>query len=130
MELIIPGALPPHSVAEETAAHVGKNATLLRRLFEYGIPHIHLADPDQTGCTPYEAWLVQHYQFAPSPGQAPCAALAPILAPDAAAETPLWLFQPAHFGLSNSGAHMLTADDIAVTEQESLALYKNAVDIF
>ncbi|MGH8843490.1 MAG: hypothetical protein ACREX1_12440 [Advenella sp.] len=130
MELIISGALPPHSVAGETAVHLEKTATLLRRLFEYATPHIHLADPDQTGCTPYEAWLVQHYQFAPTPGQAPCAALAPILVPEAQNTEPVWLFQLAHFGLSNSGAHMLTAGDIAVTEQESVALYESAIDIF
>ena len=130
MELIIIGALPPDSVADETAEHLEKTAVLLRRLFEHGTAHSHAADPDQTGCTPFEAWLVQHYQFAPAPGQNPSAGLAPILLPQAKADEPLWLFQLAHFGLSNSGAHMLTATDIAVTEQESLALYDSAADIF
>src|SRR5690606_38679014 len=42
----------------------------------------------------------------------------------------VWLFQLAHFGLTNTGAHMLTATDIAVTEEESLALYDSAAEIF
>ncbi|AHG63950.1 hypothetical protein [Advenella mimigardefordensis] len=130
MQLIISGALPPQSLADETAIHLEKTATLLRRLFEYATPHNHPADQDLTGCTPYEAWLVQRYQFAPVADQAPCAALAPILVPDAPAAAPVWLFQLAHFGLSNSGAHMLTASDIAVTEKESQALYESAAEIF
>lgn len=130
MELIIIGALPPSSVAGETARHMENTAPLLRRLFEHGNARIHPADPDLTGCTPYEAWLLQQHQFTPQAGQNPCAGLAPILVADNQAQEPVWLFQLAHFGLSNSGAHMLTAEDIALTEQESLALYESAGQIF
>jgi len=130
MELIITGALPPASVADETARHLANAAPLLQRLFEHAVAQVHLADPDQTGCTAYEAWLLGQYRFVPDAAQTLCAALAPVLAPGGPADEPVWLFQLAHFGLSQSGAHMLTADDIAVTEQESLALYESAADIF
>lgn len=130
MELIIIGALPPSSVADETARHMEKTAPLLTRLFEHARADEHLADPDQTGCTPYEAWLLQRHRFEPQESQTLCAGLAPILVPGTDADRPLWLFQLAHFGLSNSGAHMLTARDIDVTEQESLALYESAHEIF
>lgn len=130
METIIIGALPPSSVADETARHMEKTAPVLTRLFQHASAQLHDADPDQTGCTAYEAWLLHHYQFEPQDAQLLSAGLAPLLVPGQLPEEPLWLFQLAHFGLSNSGAHMLTADDIGVTEQESLALYESACEIF
>ncbi len=130
MEMIIIGALPPPPVAKDIAGHLEKTAPLLLRLFERATAKIHPADPEQTGCTPYEAWLVQQYGFTPEAHQNLSSALAPILQPGAHRDEATWLFQLAHFGLGTNGAYMLTDTDIAVSQDESLALYESAGDIF
>lgn len=131
MQIVIPGALPNAGTARELTPHLVKTAPNLVRRFEGSharSTNINLLD---TACTSLEYWLLQHRGFLPENSQNMSAGLGPLWAqspvsPDQA----VWLAELVHVSPSRDGAGLLPAAQLAITPEQSLALFQAAKPLF
>jgi len=131
MDIVISGILPHSSIASELASQAAKAAPTLFQKLENSKGTVHLLDPNKTGCTPFEYWQLEHRQFAPVGQQNHAAGLGPLYATHPhSRDQPVWLLELAHIALGAANATLLTADDLVISESESLALFESAQVVF
>ncbi|MBK1781149.1 hypothetical protein JHL22_07960 [Advenella sp. WQ 585] len=131
MDIVISGILPHSSIAAELASQAAKAAPSLFQKLENSKGTVHLLDPGETGCTPFEYWQLAHRQFTPAGQQNYAAGLGPLYAPrQYNRDQPVWLLELAHIALGAANATLLTADDLVISESESLALFESAQVVF
>ena len=131
MDIVISGILPHSSIASELARQAAKAAPTLFQKLENSKGTVHLLDPNETGCTPFEYWQLEHRQFTPVGQQNHAAGLGPLYSPHSHnRDQPVWLLELAHIALGASNATLLTADDLVISESESLALFESAQVVF
>lgn len=80
MQILIPGALPPASLARELANHLPQRAPTLHAWMTRARAEVESLDARETGCTPAEAWELRQAGFQPEPGQRLGAGLGPLRA--------------------------------------------------
>ena len=134
MQIVLPGALPDASIAQELAPHLEKNApqlvAWLGRAHAKTIP----APPADTFCTPFEYWILSRHGFTPGPGQRASAGLAAAYALtsgiDAAPDRALWLGQLVHVAPARDGAALIPANELEIEPEENAALFEAAAEYF
>jgi hypothetical protein len=130
MRIVLPGALPDPPEARELAAHLQRNAPTLAHWFSRARAHSQLADPANTGCTPYEYWQLEQYGFQPEPGRNFATGLGPLYAGSKAqAAEPVWLAELVHVSPSRDGAALLPANELNISPQHSVALLESVQDM-
>ncbi|NLY63342.1 MAG: hypothetical protein GX070_00045 [Alcaligenaceae bacterium] len=131
MDIVISGIIPHSSIASELAKQAGKAAPNLFQRLQAGKDAVHLLDPNETGCTPFEYWQLKTRQFTPLGQQNYATGLGPLYANRPhTQDQPVWLLELAHIALGAASATLLTADDLAISEAESLALFESAQVVF
>lgn len=131
MDIVISGILPHSSIASELARQAAKAAPSLFQKLENSKGTLHLLDPNETGCTPFEYWQLEQRQFTPVGQQNHAAGLGPLYSTHSPnRDQPVWLLELAHIALGASNASLLTADDLVISESESLALFESAQVVF
>lgn len=131
MQIVLPGALPDPREARELTSYLQKTAPTLLRWLQQGRARSISADPALTGCTPYEQWLLTARGFKTRGEQNLSAGLGPLwlqqTAPDNA---PIWLAELVHVSPSRDGAALLPASELAITPEQSVALFESAQILF
>lgn len=136
MRIVLPGALPDPREARELTAYLHKTAPTLARWMEQGLAAATRADPAETGCTPYETWQLRERGFRPRPEQNFASGLGPLYLGEAAADTamppgqPVWLVELVHVSPSRDGAALLPAASLAITPEQSVALFQSVAPMF
>lgn len=130
MILVIPQALPPAGVASALVDQLeGHTPTLLGWLSKVPSKH-EVIHPDNTLCTPYQAWTLQRAGFTPEPDQ-PWGAGWAVLAADAlTASTPnarVWLAHFVHFAVSQHGVSLADPASLDLDEDDAQALLEAAL---
>ncbi|WP_322995144.1 hypothetical protein [Castellaniella sp.] len=125
MHIVIPGAWPDPEVATELAPHLAQRAPTLAHWLGKGKPVISPSLAANTWCTPLEHWLLDAHGFIPAPAEHISAGLGPLRAPTLDDE-PVWLAELIHMAPSRDGAALLPADTLAITTEQSEALWASA----
>ncbi len=131
MQIVLPGALPAAREARELTSYLQEAAPTLLRWLEESRATTILADPAQTGCTPYEQWHLAARGFKLKAGQNLSAGLAPLWAATATnSSEPVWLAELVHVSPSRDGAALLPARELVITPEQSVALFESARSLF
>lgn len=132
MQIVLPGALPDAAIAQALAAPMQEKAPRYAGWLARAQAEIIPAAPEDTYCTPYEAWLLRHHGFRAEPGSRPSSGLAAIVARVASVPVepsqPLWLGQLVHVAPSRDGAALIPGSELAIAPGESVALFESAAD--
>lgn len=126
MRILLAGALPPPSVAAALVSPLQTAAPTFAGWLTLSRTQSQTVDTAASLCTPWEAWLLQECGFEPRPGQAPSAGLGPLLGPESGHAGPVWLLELAHFSPSRDGAVLIPARQLAITQEQSVALFASA----
>lgn len=131
MRIVLPGALPDPREARELTSYLPKTAPTLLRWLELGRARAAPADPAHTGCTPYEQWQLTQRGFTAQDGQNLSAGLAPLWAEHPPQDhAAIWLAELVHVSPSRDGAALLPASELAITPEQSVALFESAQSLF
>ncbi|WP_144633562.1 hypothetical protein [Bordetella genomosp. 13] len=160
MLIVIPGALPPASVAPELAKRLPKQAPALHAWLQAGQAQAEAFDVHAQGCTPFEAWRLEQAGFRGQPGLPFGAGLGPLLAAQAGADAPppalpaatgdasassavpppaasaasanapIWLAELVHMALGTDQASLLDPDQMDLRPEEAAALHAAAAPLF
>lgn len=127
MQIVLPGALPDPREARELTSYLQKTAPTLVRWLEQGRARSIATDPASSGCTSYEQWLLAASGFKPRKEQNLSAGLGPLwLQQPVPDNTPVWLAELVHVSPSRDGAALLPASELAITPEQSVALFESA----
>lgn len=132
MQIVLPGALPASApIAAELAKRLPAAAPTLYAWMRAADARVEPFDPQEQGCTSFEAWQLRQAGFQPAPGQQLGAGLGPFLGGDAAAvnET-VWIADLAHVALGTDQAVLLPAQSLELTAEEGAALFDAARPLF
>jgi hypothetical protein len=141
MQIVLPGALPDPREARELTPYLLKAAPTLANWLQYSHAAIKPANPAETGCTPYEQWLLGALGFEPGAGQNLSSGLGPlwlnssapsghIPGPPAKSDQIVWLTELVHVSPSRDGAALLPARELAISADQSVALFESAQRLF
>ena len=134
MQIVLPGALPDASIAQELASHLEKNAPQLVAWLARARAETIPARPADTLCTPFEYWVLRRHGFTPHADERPSAGLAAAHALASAIpappEQPLWLAQLVHVAPARDGAALIPANELQITPEENTALFDAAAEYF
>ncbi|NYT36527.1 hypothetical protein ERD78_06540 [Allopusillimonas soli] len=132
MRIVLPGALPDPAVAGELAAHLGNSAPTLLQWLSHARCTAHAADTAASGCLPHELWLLQACGFQPEGDQNFATGLGPLHAGKAGHhdDQPIWVAELVHVAPSRDGAALLPARELAITPDQSVALFESVHDRF
>lgn len=133
MQIVLPGALPGAAAGTELVKHLPAVAPRLVKWLENSRGTALSADPTQTFCTPLEAWLLAQHGFEKEPTQKLGAGLGPLLAAPHIADAdnhPVWLIELVHLAAAREGAMLQPARKLALTQEESRALFETAASLF
>ncbi len=126
MRIVLPGALPDPREARELISYLPAAAPTLLGWLERGRAKAVPADPARAACTPLEQWQLIQRGFRPAAGQNFATGLGPLLAPGAAEPSlPVWLAELVHVSPSRDGAALLPASELAITPDQSVALFES-----
>jgi len=131
MRIVLPGALPDPGQARELTSYLQKTAPTLLGWMERARARSIAADPAVTGCTPYEQWQLAACGFRPEAGQKLAAGLGPLWAQqNTPPDQPVWLLELVHVAPSRDGAALLPARELAITPEQSVALFESVQTLF
>ena len=131
MRIVLPGALPGPTIAAELLSHLPAAAPRLIKWLENSQATHVAADPEQTRCTPLEAWQLRASDYQAQSGQVRGAGLGPFLANGHITDDkPVWLLELVHLAAAREGAILQPARTLAITAEESQALYDTASALF
>lgn len=131
MRIVLPGALPEPGQASELISYLQKNAPTLLGWMQRARARSITADPAVSGCTPYEQWQLTACGFRPDAGQKLSAGLGPLwLRKTATPNEPVWLLELVHVAPSRDGAALLPASELAITPEQSVALFESVQALF
>lgn len=131
MRIVLPGALPDPREARELTAYLQKTAPTLLGWLQQARARIIAADPARSGCTPYEQWQLLAHGFSPGSEQNFATGLGPLWAQDVAEQDqPVWLTELVHVSPSRDGAALLPAGELAITPDQSVALFESVQALF
>src|SRR5690606_33732078 len=131
MRIVLPGALPDPREARELTAYLQKTAPTLLGWLQQARARSIGADPARSGCTPYEQWQLLSHGFSPENEQNFATGLGPLWAQDVAEQDqPVWLTQLVHVAPSRDGAALLPASELAITPEQSVALFDSVQALF
>lgn len=132
MRIVLPGALPDPREARELLPHLTKTAPSLLAWLERSRATCIVADPAQTYCTAWEYWQLLQHGFTAGPEQTASSGLGPLAghSVQSGADDPVWLVELSHVSPSRDGAVLIPARDLAITPEESNALFESSQTLF
>lgn len=131
MRIVLPGALPDPREARELTAYLPKAAPTLLGWLQRAHARSIAADPARSGCTPYEQWQLLARGFSPKGDQNFATGLGPLWAQGVAEQDqPVWLVELVHVSPSRDGAALIPASELAITSEQSVALFESAQSLF
>lgn len=130
MDIVIAGALPHSSIASEAGNFLPKSAPHFLERLQTHQAQAQDIDVESTGCTPLETYQLQAAGLATQ-----AANLGALYLPEALQATVqpghgIYLMRLGHIALGQNSAILHTADELAITPAQSLALFENAQTIF
>ena len=145
--LVLPGALPPSTIAADIAAALRAPASptpgsspVFTGWLSRAKSSISSFDIAQQGCSPHEGWWLARAGYdadadrAGRPAEAPApvlgAGLAPLLVPASPETDPVWVGRLAHIRISQDHLSLADPDELDVTDAESAALLDAARHVF
>lgn len=135
MQIVLSGALPEPPYASKLLPELEKVAPTLVHWLNQSQSTLQVLDSNQERCTALECWQLQQAGFQPKPAQHSSAGLGVLwmqsqqnltLAPDES----VWLGELVHISPSRDGAALIPASDLAITPEESEALFSSSVAWF
>jgi hypothetical protein len=131
MRIVLPGALPDPREARELISYLPATAPTLLSWLERGKASATATDPAEAACTPLEQWQLISHGYRAEAGQNLAAGLGPLLVPDTpATDRPIWLVELVHVSPSRDGAALLPASELAITPEQSVALFESVQALF
>jgi hypothetical protein len=130
MQIMIPGALPPHPVALELAGHVEKTCPqLIARMRSMAWQRIDLA-AERFGCTPAEALELQQLGYPCDNGLRLGAGLAPFRAGAIQTHESVFLAELCNIDFGHMGAQLTASDALDINRAEADALFDAVADLW
>ncbi|WP_397475370.1 hypothetical protein [Pusillimonas sp.] len=132
MHIVLPGALPGPEAARALLPHLEKTAPTFVGWLSGGRARMQAVEPEVSGCTAYEQWQLEQARFSPEPQQNLNAGLGPLLTEnrDIEPKQPVWLAELIHMAPTQSSTALLTALDLNITQEQSVALFESAQTLF
>ncbi len=130
MHLLIPGALPPSSVAQELIPQVQQYCPALVQRLNTMKASVQTLQPEHTGCTVYEAVQLLHQGYAPVANANLGAGLAPQLAGIKAPAETVWLAELCAISVGREGASFAHPSSFTITAAESDALFDAVAELW
>lgn len=131
MILVLPYALPPAPYATELGKRLPAAAPTLAGWFARAPAQMQRLAPEQTCCTPLEAWQLRRAGYVPA-GDAPLGAGWAVLADPTsltAVESPFWLAELAHLQVTHQGVVLTDPDSLDLESEEGAALQETALQL-
>lgn len=123
MHLLIPGALPPPSVAPDLRAQVRQHCPALVQRLDTMQGTRQALLPEHTGCTPFEAIKLLQLGYEPATGMNLGAGLASLAAGVKAPSETVWLAELSAISIGREGAAFAHPASFQVTSAEADALF-------
>lgn len=126
MHLLIPGSLPPSTVAADLIPHVREHCPeLVRRMELLACAHSVLA-PEETGCTALEYLHLVREGYVAQAGNTFGAGLAPWRAGISQPNEPVWIADLCSVAIGREGAQMAMPESLQIEQFEADALFETA----
>ena len=122
MHIVIPGALPPASVAGELSRVIGQQSPALVGLFERLTPRAVSLHPAQTGCTPAEYHRLKQLGWVSDHDSRAVGALAALHAGATSADETVWIAQLCAMSIGNENVGLALPDELEITSKASTQL--------
>lgn len=129
MHIVIPGALPPATVARELARELGRNCPSLMSLFERLSATMVPLHPAQTGCTPVEHEMLEQYAGLPDMGTRAVGSLAAMHAGVTQPGEIAWVAQMCTLSIGHEQVTLSLAEDQALSTEASSRLMDEVLAI-
>jgi hypothetical protein len=132
MQIVIPGALPATSTAQSLIPYLAQRTPKLIQWFARSHARAEQVNLLTVACTATEYWALSHTRaFKPSANQNVSSGLGPFLEPNIEQpDTPVWVIELVHVSPSQNGAALLTANQLEISQQESVSLFESARGVF
>ena len=124
MEILIPGALPPVTVAAELIRYVETDCPALVEHFKSRQARILRLHPDEMGCTPLEAIGLMRRGYQQVPGLTLGAGLGPQRAGVTQINETVWVADLSSVAVGTNGAALVHPDALQITQAEADALFE------
>lgn len=123
MHLIIPGSLPPLSVAADLIAHVQEHCpSLIQRMSQLKATES-LCSPENTGCTPSEFFQLSEYGFQGQEGHSFGAGLGPLRAGISMGNEAIWIADLCSVAIGRDAATLTPAHLLGLSQEQADALF-------
>ncbi len=138
MEILIPGALPPATIAPELLSYVEKSCPALIECFKSRPARILRLRPDDTGCTPLEALELLRRGYlhdasghtAGPPALTLGAGLGPLRAGVTQPGEAVWIADLSSVAVGTTGASLVHPDALHITPEEADQLFEAVSDLW
>jgi hypothetical protein len=130
MEILIPGALPPSTIAPELVQYLESACPLLVERFKSHHAQTLSLNPNDTGCTPLEAIELSRLGFAIQTPNNLCAGLGPFKAGVQTSDEPVWIAELASVAIRAEGPSLIHPDALEISQAESDALFDAVSDLW
>jgi len=127
MHIVIPGALPPASVASDLARAIGQDCPALIRLFERLSPRVVPLHPAQTGCTPVEHEMLEQAGGLAVQQTRPVGALAAMHAGVTHLGETVWVAQMCAMSIGHDQVTLSLPDELDIQAEESNRLMNDVL---
>lgn len=131
MILVLPYALPPAPFAAELGKRLPETAPTLAGWLARAPAEPQRLAPEQTCCTPLEAWQLRRAGYRPPDGT-PLGAGWAVLTDTAnipAADEPVWLADLAHLQVTHQGVVLADTETLEVEPEDATALQETALPL-
>lgn len=130
MQLIIPGSLPPSSVAADLIAHVQEKCpALVRRLSTLAAKEID-CPPESYGCTPLEYLQLSDNGFTGQDGHTFGAGLGPLRAGIIVGNEAVWIADMSSVSIGRDGATLKPSELLELNHEHAEALYESVTPLW
>ena len=129
MHIVIPGALPPASVATDLSREIGQHSPTLIGLFERLMPRTVPLHPAQTGCTPAEYFMLAQHGWVSETGSRAVGALASLQAEITSHANTGWVAQMCVMSIGNEHVSLTLPDELELTREESARLMNDVLTL-
>ena len=124
MRILIPGSLPPASIAPELATQVEMACPALLACLRRARAQVLSLPIDETGCTALEAMELRALGHQAQPGQPLGTGLGPLRAGIADPSERIWIAELSSVAIGREGATLLPPESLEIEADESDALYE------
>ncbi len=126
MHLIIPGALPPHSVAADLLPHVQEHCPELVQRIQRLDAVVTVCPPEETGCSALEFLELSARGSSTENGHTFGASLGPLRAGITQPGEPVWIADLCSVAIGRDGAALAIPDSLGLTQVHADALFDAA----